>query len=62
MNVEKLRQYIEYLEQFGADARYEINIEHTSLDKLKIIFDSMEEYSKLAKKELEKIKKEELKK
>ena len=49
----RLKEYIENIEQLGADARYHYDYEH--YDKLKTQFDSIEWWSKKANKELIKI-------
>lgn len=52
---EKLKRYIEYIEQLGADARYENNME--CYDKLMVTLQSIEQWTKKAKKQVEKLKK-----
>ena len=49
----RLKEYIENIEQLGADARYHYDYEN--YDKLKTQFDSIEWWSKKANKELIKI-------
>lgn len=49
----RLEEYIENIEQLGADARYHEGYEN--YDKLKIQFDSIEYWAKKANKELVKI-------
>lgn len=49
----RLKEYIENIEQLGADARYYYDCEN--YDKLKTQFDSIEWWSKKANKELIKI-------
>lgn len=53
---EKLNEYIEYIEQLGADARYENDYEN--YEKLRVKLESIEWWAKKAQKVLDKIEEE----
>jgi len=55
-NKVKIQEYIENIEQLGADARYEFDYEN--YNKLRVKLESIEWWSRKAQKVLDKIEKE----
>ena len=53
----QMKEYIENIEQLGADARYDFDLEY--LGQLRIKLESIEWWAKKAQKVLDKIEKEE---
>ena len=53
---DKIKEYIENIEQLGADARYEFDYEN--YNKLRVTLESIEWWSKKAQKILDKVEKE----
>lgn len=61
MELEKLREYTENIEQLAADLRYELNQEKVNTDKIIVLLNSIEYWNKKATNKMKKeIKKEEV--
>jgi len=54
--INKIKDYIEKIEQLGADSRYEVHYEN--YEKLRVLLESIEWYSNKAQKILDKLEKE----